>query len=258
MIRMPVLTYFLGPAIDEGEGGPTNRFLKRLEITRELLEKLPRASWHYVKCHGGITEMIAFQEHGFRTYVQFTHEIRPDPIKVVWQNMRNKTRNVIRRAQERLSIEELFDPLEFTRLYERNCVLKGISTEIDSVSCQKIISAALERQRGRILVARDKDNKIVAANFCVWDEFSSFYVLSTRSDNCGNGASSLLIWEAIKNSARNGLLFDFAGLGTQGSILHYIGFGGDLKPRYVALRTRPFARILREVKSLFVQENFFY
>src|SRR6266404_7372642 len=103
--------------------------------------------------------MIAFQEHGFRTYVQFTHEIRPDPIEVMWQNMRNKTRNVIRRAQERLSIEELFDPLEFTRLYERNCVLKGISTEIDSVICQKIISAALERQRGRILVARDKDNK---------------------------------------------------------------------------------------------------
>ena len=77
MIRMPVLTYFLGPAIDEGEGSPNTRFLKRLEITRGLLEKLPRASWQYVKCHGGITEVIAFQELGFRTYVQFTHEIRP-------------------------------------------------------------------------------------------------------------------------------------------------------------------------------------
>src|SRR5260370_19502090 len=30
MIRMPALTYFLGPAVDEGVGNPTTRFLKRL------------------------------------------------------------------------------------------------------------------------------------------------------------------------------------------------------------------------------------
>src|ERR1700682_270055 len=31
MIRMPHLTYFLGPAIDTCEGNHSNRFLKRLE-----------------------------------------------------------------------------------------------------------------------------------------------------------------------------------------------------------------------------------
>src|SRR5919108_3749441 len=70
MIRMPILTYFLGPAICGGEGSANNRFLRRLEITHELLGKLPRVSWHYLKCQGGITDVIAFQEHGFRTYVQ--------------------------------------------------------------------------------------------------------------------------------------------------------------------------------------------
>src|SRR5437660_11052957 len=29
-VRVPPLTYFLGPAIDEGEGSENNRFLKRL------------------------------------------------------------------------------------------------------------------------------------------------------------------------------------------------------------------------------------
>jgi hypothetical protein len=32
----------------------------------------------------------------------------------------------------------------------------------------------------------------------------------------------LLIWEAIKDSVRRRLVFDFAGLGTQGSILLYL------------------------------------
>src|SRR5579863_1147806 len=103
LIRMPELTYFLGPAIDEGEGSPNTRFLKRLHITRELLERLPRASWQYVKCHSGVTEVIAFQGLGFRTYVQFTHELAPQAMSFLWEQMRNKTRNVIRRAEERFS-----------------------------------------------------------------------------------------------------------------------------------------------------------
>jgi hypothetical protein len=258
IMNMPDLTYFLGPAIDEGEGSSSNRFLKRLEITRELIERLPHAPWQYFKCHAGIKDVIAFQEHGFRTCVQFSHEVTPDPVETLWQKMRDKTRNVIRRAEERLTVEELDDPVEFIRLFEENLLLKGSQNGIDGTSFRKITSIALERRRGRILAARNGDGQVVAANFCVWDTISCFYVLSTRCDNSGNGAGSLLIWEAIKDSARRGLVFDFAGLGSVGSVLLYTGFGGSITPRYVAVRAHPFTRIVREVKSLLQGESFFY
>jgi hypothetical protein len=258
MIRMPALTYFLGPAIDEGEGHPNNRFLKRLAITRELLEKLPRSSWQYVKCHRGVTDAIAFQEMDFRTYVQFTHEIKVDSMEVLWQQMRNKTRNVIRKARERFAVTELSDPAEFAHLVERNLERKGRDSGIDGALCRKIICAAVERQRGRILAARDKNNQIVAANFCVWDLFSSYYLLSTRSDESGNSASSLLVWEAIKESVRRKLVFDFAGLGGKGSALFYSGFGASTSARYIALRARGLPRLLRELKLFVTPENCFY
>jgi len=258
IMNMPDLTHFLGPAIDEGEGSPTNRFSKRLEITRQLIERLPRAPWQYFKCHAGINEVIAFQEHGFRTYVQFTHEVASEPAEVVWGKMRDKTRNVIRRAEEQLSVEELTDPFEFIRLFEHNLALKGLHSGMNGAICRKITSVSLERQRGRILAARDKNGQIVAANFCVWDKKSCFYLLSTRSDDSGNGAASLLIWEAIRDSVRRGLVFDFAGLGVQGSVLLYTGFGGIVTPRYVALRAHPLTRIVREVKSLLEGKNFFF
>lgn len=258
MIRMPDLTYFLGPAIDEGGGSPNTRFLKRLAITRELLAKLPRASWQYVKCHRGVADLIAFQELGFRTYVQFTHEIAPCPIDLLWQHMRNKTRNVIRKAEEQFSVTELTDPVEFLQHFERNLELKRLENGIDGMLCRKIVSASLERHRGRILAARDKDKQVVAANFCVWDETSSFYLLSTRCDSSGNSASSLLLWEAIKESARRGLVFDFAGLGSKGSVLLYSGFGAFVSPRYVALRAQVMARVLHEMKLFFEPENYFY
>jgi hypothetical protein len=258
LIRMPELTYFLGPAIDEGAGSPNTRFLKRLHITRELLERLPRASWQYVKCHGGVTEVIAFQSLGFRTYVQFTHELAPQPVSVLWQQMRNKTRNVIRRAEERFSVTELGDPFEFLHFFERNLKLEGQINGLDWTLCRKILSASLYRRRGRILAARDNRNQIVAANFCVWDEISSFYLMSTRSRDSGNNANALLIWEAIKESARRGLIFDFAGLGNKGSILLYSGFGSRPCSRFAALRARPIARMIYELKCLAAPENCFY
>jgi hypothetical protein len=258
IINMPGLTYFLGPAIDEGEGSPTNRFLKRLDIARQLIDQLPHAPWQYFKCHAGIKDVIAFQEQGFRTYVQFTHEVPPEPVEVMWQKMRDKTRNVIRRAKERFSVGELNDPLEFMRLFEQNLALKGLQNDLDGTFCRKITAASLERHRGRILAARDMDNQVVAANFCAWDETSCFYIMTTRCDNSGNGAGSLLIWEAIKDSARRGLVFDFAGLGARGSVLFYTGFGGEITPRYVALRAHPLTRIAREVKSLLAGNNCFY
>jgi hypothetical protein len=257
-IWTPPLTYFLGPGIDEGDGSPNNRFLKRMEITRELISKLPRSSWQCIRCHAGITDMIAFQKQGFRTYVQFTHEIQPAPFESLWRQMRNKTRNVIRRAEEQFILEELDDSEEFIRAHETNLAAEGVRDSLDLCACRRVVAAALERRQGRIIAARNGKNQIIAANFCAWDGTTSYYVLSTRSQEAGNGASSLLIWEAIQHAAIRGLTFDFAGLGTQGSVLLYSGFGANVSPRYVAVRASGFARLVADARALLTKEYFFF
>jgi hypothetical protein len=258
MIRMPALTSFLGPAIDEGGGSPNTRFRKRLKITRQLLEKLPPASWQYVKCHGGVSDVIAFQELGFRTYVQFTYEINPGPIELLWQQIRTKTRTAIRNAEEQFVVTELTDPSEFIRLHDQNLEVRGFESGIDGTVCQKLISSSLERQRGRIIAARDRQGRVIAANFCVWDGSASYYLMSTRCENSGNTVGRLLLWEAIKESVRRGLAFDFAGLGTKGSVSLYSGFSASIGTRYVAVRAHPLAKLLNDLKSLLFPENFFY
>src|SRR6202011_1139097 len=81
---MPTLTHFLGPAVIEGEGSANTRFLRRLNITRELIAELPAVSSYEIKCHAGTTDVIAFQAQGFETTVQFTHEIQPLPEQELW------------------------------------------------------------------------------------------------------------------------------------------------------------------------------
>ncbi len=112
-IWTPPLTHFQGPAIDDGSGTDNNRLLRRLEVTRELIHALPHSSWQCIRCHGGTTDVIAFQEQAFKTYVQFTLDIAPGPVQDLWQKMRNKTRNAIRRAEEQFAVSEMTEAEEF-------------------------------------------------------------------------------------------------------------------------------------------------
>jgi len=88
----PELTYFLGPAVDEGTGNVYTRFMRKMEITitRDLIRKLPRASFTQIKCHGGVNDVIAFQTEGMQTTVRFTYEIRPKQPDELWDNIYNK------------------------------------------------------------------------------------------------------------------------------------------------------------------------
>jgi hypothetical protein len=242
--EMPPITHFLGPAIDEGKGSSNTRMLKRLAITRELIEKIPAVSSIYVKCHRGVTDTIAFQDRGFHTSVQFTHEVLPDTIDNLWKNMRDKTRNVIRRAQEKLLVKTSCDPAEFIRFYLSSLNGKQINSYIDFQIGQKLITASLVRGRGKIFSATNSSGALVAAIFCVWDSGSYYYLMSTRSPDAGNGAISLLLWEAIKDAARRGLIFDLDGLANSGSILLYAGFGATICPRYIVTWKSPKYRLL--------------
>jgi hypothetical protein len=257
-IWTPSLTHFLGPGIDDGDGSNTSRFLRRMEITRELILKLPPASWQCIRCHRGITDVIAFQEQSFKTYAQFTYELESRPIPELWQQLRDKTRNVIRRAQERFTVGELNDVDEFVRVYEDHLTSRHIQNTLDLGAAKRVAQAALERNRGRILAAKNDKDEIVAANFCAWDNKSSFYVTCTRSESAGNGVASLLVWEAIQYAASRGLIFDFSGLGTRGSVLHYAGFGGTVSTRFVAVRATGIGRFVARARLLLMDEHFLF
>jgi hypothetical protein len=246
-IVMPTLTHFLGPAVAEGEGSANTRFLRRLSITRELIAKLPSAISYEIKCHAGVSDVIAFQAENFLTTVQFTHEVHPLPEQQLWKRMRDKTRNVIRRAQEQYEVVTLDDSRAFIDFYAHNLQQKSY---LDLSVCGKIIQSCLARQRGRILAAKSREGELVAANFCAWDAKSAYYLMSTRADNAGNGAGSLLVWKAIVEAASRNLVFDMDGLASEGGILFFAGFGAEVRPRYVAERLTVLGHIRRGFHSM--------
>lgn len=100
----------------------------------------------------------------------------------------------------------------------------------------RVTTAALSRERGRILAALTPDGAISAAICCLWDATACYYLLSMRGRGAENGATGLLLWQAIRHAAARGLIFDFDGLLTRGNRVLFTGFGGTVGPRYIAKR----------------------
>ena len=120
LYHSPELTHFLGPAIDTGRGNQANRALKHYRLTQELLSQLgPFSGFHQVM-HRETPDTLAFEAAGFSTPVSFTYEIQPDSQAALWSGIRDKTRNVIRRAMEKCAISEWGDPSAFADFYEAN------------------------------------------------------------------------------------------------------------------------------------------
>lgn len=233
MCTMPELTHYLGPVLDVSAGSPVTRSLRRFQLAKELLAQLPPVTALYQKLHRDSTDTLAFEDAGCSSLVQFTYEIAPAPEQLLWRALRDKTRNVIRRAEERLEVVAI-EPGEFAALYDANLRSRGLVNIYTRIP--QACAAAIARGQGRILAARDQAGELRGATFTLWDSQAAYHLMSTRTPGIDNGAMSLLVWTAIRDATRDGRLYDFDGLGTPGSRLFYTGFGGQITPRFVASR----------------------
>ncbi len=249
VLGIPDLTHVLGPAITVENGAShATRSLRQFTITRDLIAQLPTASHVGFRLHQGITNTLAFEAAGFDTFVNYTVEIAPQPREVLWSQMRDKTRNVIRRAGERLTVVDLFDPERFIDFYERNLHERGLRNYHPRHLCVALVAECLRRGVGRILIAADPSGNYKSGVFTIWDHQQEYYFMSTRTRDSHNGATSLLIWAAIQHAAMQGLTFNTDGLDSRSNVMLLTGFGGTIKPRLTVEKSSMTYALIRDIK----------
>ena len=250
MLTMPSLTHVLGPAIST-QAGPGSRISREIGVTTKLIDQLPKAAHTSFRLHGGTSNTLAFEAAGFVCGTQFTIELAPAPYEQLWKQMRDKTRNSIRRALDLLDVVELTGTTDFLDFYENNLRIKNSTNHYQRSATESIIVESLSRGVGRILAAVDTAGRYQAAIFTVWDHRSEYYLLSTRVADSMNGATSVLIWNAIQHAAQRGLCFDMDGIHVlderMPNLLLLSGFGGSIVPRYTVRRA---SAILEALRSL--------
>ena len=249
VLSIPDLTHALGPAITVETGASrSTRSLRQFTITRDLIAQLPKASHVGFRLHQGISNTLAFEAAGFETIVDYTVEIAPQPRDVLWSQMRDKTRNVIRRAGERLTVVDLLDAERFIDFYESNLRERRLRNYYPRHLCVALIAECLRRGVGRMLIAADPNGKYKSGVFTIWDHQQEYYFMSTRTRDSQNGATSLLIWAAIQHAALHGLTFNTNGLDSRSNFMLLSGFGGTIKPRLIVEKSSLTYALVRDIK----------
>jgi hypothetical protein len=250
------MVHVLGPALSArpATGRPVPP-TKEILLIGELLAQLPRASHISFRLHGGIAQTLAFDAAGFTNTAHYTVEITPAPPLVLWRNLRDKTRNVIRRAREQMAVDgTALNPSSFFDFYEANLRAKGAVNHYDRQRTVSLIDAALRRGVGHVLAVLDPSGQPQAALFAVWDRRSEYYLMSTRREGAMNGATSLLIWESLVHAGSLDLIFDMDGIHvTQGALPNFLlltGFGGTIRPRFQVSRSSGLVGVAKSARAL--------
>ena len=248
-IVMPRLTRSLGPALAvPGDPAECVRLPTRHKILRELICGLPRCSHLWMQMHGGISDVMMFESAGCHTTVRYTTEIAPAAPDDIWAAMRDKTRNVIRRARDGLVVDHDMTADDFLAFYQEACRTHGRRNDYPASSCGRLIAQAITTGRGRAYAAVRSDGQPTAAIMTVSDARATYYLMSSRLPDAGNGAVSMLLWAAIRDAAESGRTFDGDGLSLENHML-LTGLGGQVRPRYLVSRTGALMGLGRCVKE---------
>ncbi len=263
---MPPFTHVLGPAVNAGVGKPQSRLVKRLSITRELIDQLPPLLHFEQYLDPGIDEGLAeadglaFQSRGYSVAPQYTFEIDcRHSLEELWSAMHFKTRQHIRRAEEKYSVSTVQEPAFFVNEYLKNLAVLGRSNLIPFEYFPALFSACRSRACGEILGAFTPQGSAVSLVYLVWSPQTMYYTLSTRSfDPTDNGSVSLLIWSAMKRAHELGLKFDLDGVYTSGTARFLSGFGGRIKIRLAVKRSSGLLNFYRAMKMKPKQDHEFF
>jgi Acetyltransferase (GNAT) domain len=196
-------------------------------------------------------DITPFLHAGFEVKVQPTLLLNcKPPLAELWAGLRDKTRNVIRRARERLTVQCIEDVSQFTRFYEEN--LEDDAPYFNLAASAAAIGEACDHKQGKIVAATGADGAAHAMVVFLWDDHQVYYFHSSRKKKLAHvGAVSLLLWTGIELAHSRGLWFDFdAGLAKLSRYKFLISFGGEIANRYEVTRSTRIYRVQHGIRRI--------
>lgn len=247
--HLPPMTRTLGPVISPLGSDAAQEARHRLNVTSKLIEQLPHVHSFFQVFDPRIDDAIAFALSGFEISTRYTFQLDPSRSKSqAWNEIRPKTRNLIRTASALLTVRPVAESDEFLRFYERNLASRGRRNSYGSSVMCELVTAFVARNAGNLLGAYDATGRLVAAVALVWDRHTVYYLLSTRTQSAHGGAISLLIWTAIQFAIDQHLVLDLDGFASPACFRFLRAFGGTLEQRLGVERMSAGYSVVRTLK----------
>jgi hypothetical protein len=213
ILTQPPLTPYLGPWYRPSTAKAGSQFSERRQLTAELVAGLPKAELFAQNQWPKIPDCLPFLWEGFSQYTAYTHGFEElNDVDALWRGFLEATRREIRKAGKRVEILESNDVDALLDLHERSFAQHGLAAPRRRIYVRAVVEGALRSKKARLVLGRDEQGNIHAANLLVFDERSAHYLLGGSDARFRtSGAASLLMWDAIRFAAGRSRIFDFEG-----------------------------------------------
>ena len=250
--EMPQITRFLGPIVMPQLGKTETRIRTTHSIITELLTQIAGHDHVEMTLDAGFADLAPFLAAGYdvKVHPTFLLDCNSQTVDASWAGLRDKTKNIIRRARESLTIKETRDVGQFAKFYAAN--LEGAESYFDLSLLGPAFAAANARQQCKIVAAVDSAGVTHAQVFFVWDDKYVHYFLSTRDKNVAHpGAVSLLVWSGIELAHALGRCFDFdGGIANDARYRFMVAFGGEVENRFDVVRSTANYRVQHTLRRI--------
>lgn len=185
------------------------------KVFNKLIKQLEKLGLSfYQQCfHMSITNWLPFYWNGFKATTRYTYAINSigNPEKVFSRFSPAKQRQV-RKCEDKLHLSLDMRPDEFYSHHKQSLQERGEVISYSYELFQRIYKAAQNNNAGQIFAIKDDEGEIHSCLFVVWDKASAYTLLySISPKHASSGASTLVIWEAIKFLVNKTKSFDFEG-----------------------------------------------
>jgi hypothetical protein len=232
ILTQPPLTPYLGPWYRPSSAKAGSQFSERRQLTAELVAGLPKAHLFAQNQWPKIPDSLPFVWEGFSQYTGYTHWLEDlNDTDALWRGFLEPARREIRKAEKRVQIFESDDIDALLSLHERAFAQRGLAPPRQRAYVRTVVEGALHAKKGRLMLARDEEGNLHAANLLVFDERSAHYLLGGSDARFRtSGAASLLMWDAIRFAAGRSRIFDFEGSMQEPIARFFRGFNPQLLP----------------------------
>jgi lipid II:glycine glycyltransferase (peptidoglycan interpeptide bridge formation enzyme) len=234
LLTMPTLTQTLGPWIDDSTAKYSKQLAQQKDLFTELIRQLPPHDYFSQNFHYSIANWLPFYWHGYKIEARCTYVLEDlTDLEQIWAGFQDNIRREIRKAEKQVIVRSDLGIDRFLDLNDLTFQRQGETAPYTREFVYRLDRACSEHQARKMFFAEDDRGRIHAALYVIWDENSAYYLMGGGDPELRtSGATSLLMWEAIKFASTVTNKFDFEGSSIEPIERFFRAFGGRQVPFY--------------------------
>jgi lipid II:glycine glycyltransferase (peptidoglycan interpeptide bridge formation enzyme) len=174
---------------------------------------LPAYDYFSQNFHYSVENWLPFYWKGFQQTTCYTYVIDDlTNLDQVRSEFQKNIRYDIQKASKRLRVHSEYGIDKFLDVNELTFSRQGLPLPYSRAFVYRLDDACSARSARKIFFAEDESGRVHAVAYIVWDERSAYYLMGGGDPELrASGATSLVLWEAIKFSHQVSRRFDFEG-----------------------------------------------